>query len=320
MLARMVLLNTLVELAIYGAVAVLVSGDEGWSSGYILLFVLSMAIGVRALIVGISFILSWIYRAQRPRAMCIGLVQTLRLCSAEFRAVLAYFPALLLAERWLGQRVPAQEAAFTGLPVLLIHGLKANGAYWWPMRRYLARRGINNIFTINLEPICGSIQQLAEQVKQRVEQICTLTGAEKVLLVAHSMGGLVSRAYLYQLGGEARVAKLITLGSPHHGTELARLLAATNIRQMRPGNPWLEELNRSESQPAPVPITSIYSYHDNIVVPQDSPALGNAKNVPIAGVGHLEMAFSKPFQERVYEEIVNLNYTCALNLSVHRST
>jgi hypothetical protein len=55
---------------------------------------------------------------------------------------------------------------------------------------------------------------------------------------------------------------------------------------MRPGNTWLAELNRNESKPSAVPITSIWSRHDSLVAPQASGELACAKNVAVVGVGH----------------------------------
>jgi triacylglycerol esterase/lipase EstA (alpha/beta hydrolase family) len=89
-----------------------------------------------------------------------------------------------------------------------------------------------------------------------------------VILVGHSMGGLVARAYL-QRHGESRVAGLVTLGTPHQGSRLAHIGYGENARQMRPGSPWLQAL----ASPAPVVDTVvIYSPHDNFVMPQSQTA------------------------------------------------
>lgn len=69
---------------------------------------------------------------------------------------------------------------------------------------------------------------------------------------------------------------------------------------MRVGAPWLDELNRT---PSPAPITNIWSRHDNIVAPQDSCTLHGAKNIALAGVGHLEMAIAPSVRELIVEEI-----------------
>ena len=102
------------------------------------------------------------------------------------------------------------------------------------------------------------------------------------------MGGVASRAYLRR-HGIAKVARLVTLGSPHRGTRLARLGLGPNARQMRLGSDWLNALKA----PLPAASVSIYSLHDNYVYPQQAcSTLDGAANMAIGGVGHLGMALS----------------------------
>jgi pimeloyl-ACP methyl ester carboxylesterase len=115
------------------------------------------------------------------------------------------------------------------------------------------------------------------------------------------MGGLVSRAYLRRHGA-ARVAKLVTLGSPHHGSRLAVLGLGENGRQMIPGSAWLAGLNAPGAVPLPETV-SLYSCQDNYVMPQDSSVLDGARVVPLAGIGHLEMAFSPEIERRLLAEL-----------------
>lgn len=60
-------------------------------------------------------------------------------------------------------------------------------------------------------------------VKKAIERVMQLTGKNKVILVGHSMGGLASRQYLqnisyWQPDNAHHVAKLLTLGTPHGGS------------------------------------------------------------------------------------------------------
>ncbi len=64
------------------------------------------------------------------------------------------------------------------------------------------------------------------------------------------------------------VTKLITRASSHHGSELARLDIGANGQQLRPLNRLLTALNQREREPSPVPIASIYGWHDNLVLRQ----------------------------------------------------
>ncbi len=60
-------------------------------------------------------------------------------------------------------------------------------------------------------------ESYAVRLKEVVDNVLVSTGAKKVILVAHSMGGLVCRAYIKWLGGDKTVFKILTIGSPNHG-------------------------------------------------------------------------------------------------------
>jgi triacylglycerol esterase/lipase EstA (alpha/beta hydrolase family) len=136
-----------------------------------------------------------------------------------------------------------------------------------------------------------------------VEDICTQTGSKKIMLVTHSMGGLVARAYLHKLDGAERVSGLITLGAPHHGSALAAFPIGENIKQIQLNDPWLAALNTSESHTAPVPITSVYTAHDNLISPQASSRLVYAENIRLTGIGHTQLLFSEKVAKLVSEFI-----------------
>jgi pimeloyl-ACP methyl ester carboxylesterase len=136
--------------------------------------------------------------------------------------------------------------------------------------------------------VYADIDSYSEGIARRIDEVLAATGAPQVILVGHSMGGLASRGYLRR-HGIAKVARLITLGSPHKGTRLAGLGLGPNARQMRIGSTWLTALQA----PLPPASVSIYSCHDNYVFPQQAcSTLDGATNVAIGGVGHLGMAFS----------------------------
>ena len=168
-----------------------------------------------------------------------------------------------------------------------------------PLRRYLGEHGVS-AYSHNLEPVYADIDSYADGLAQRIEDICAATGADKLIILAHSMGGLAARACLRKRGAR-RVAKLITLGTPHHGTVLARLGAGENGRQMVPGNAWLEQLNGTALG---VSAVSVFSHQDNIVSPQDSAVLAGAKIVPLSGMGHVSMPFSRRIREIALQEIL----------------
>lgn len=150
-----------------------------------------------------------------------------------------------------------------------------------------------------------------------MEQILAETGADKVIIVAHSMGGLVARQYIQSVRNHQKVAKLIAVGTPHSGTLAAveggsrifRLFNYVGLNQMAPGSSFLSDLMEQEDAENPVPITNIFSYADEIVVPQESCVLRvkHAKTVSCIGVAHMSVVFSPLVNKIVLDECTNLS-------------
>lgn len=296
MLSRMLLIAWAVELALYALLIGL--GIISLLSAVLIYF------GLRAVVIGYMFYITERHRSPRPPEAQLGLLGWARLLLAEYLALVLLYGVLQPFERWLTR--PGAHDVAGGIPVLFIHGYFCNGGAFALMRRYLARHGFTNTSMITCEPVYGDIDDYAGQVHARIEEICAATGAAQVVLVGHSMGGLTARRYV-QLHGPARVAKIITLGTPHHGAIHSHGGRGRNARQMRLDSRWLERLNADETGPAPVPIASVFSYHDNIVAPQESARLGHAATVALHGVGHLEMVFSPRVLKRVLEEIQSVS-------------
>jgi triacylglycerol lipase len=205
---------------------------------------------------------------------------------AEYAAFLVNFVLISPFERWwmgADRLGPSGERP----PILLVHGYGCSRGAWWWQRRRLETAGWL-VATINLEPIYTSIDNYIDPLAQRVDAVLAETGAAQLILVGHSMGGLVARAYLARYGAN-RVLRLITLGTPHGGSQLARIGIGQNSRQMEPGSAWLQRLS---AQAPPPETVVIYSPHDNYVMPQANLQLAGATLRPINGLGHLAMLFS----------------------------
>ncbi len=141
------------------------------------------------------------------------------------------------------------------------------------------------MYTLSYGPPLASVEAFADQVAVKVDAILRATGASRVAIVGHSMGGVVARAYLRRYGG-TKIASVVTLGAPHHGSVHAWLFPGVCLRQLRPGNPWLAGLNESEGTPSPARIVSLWSWHDSMVAPQTSSRLAGAENIELVGIGH----------------------------------
>jgi triacylglycerol esterase/lipase EstA (alpha/beta hydrolase family) len=204
----------------------------------------------------------------------------------------------MICYRWLLADPPA---ACAGLPVLLLHGVMCNAGVWHPLKRHLAARGIGPVYALSYGPPFASIESFAEQVAARIDAIIAATGARRVVIVAHSMGGLVARAYLRQWGG-AKVSRVVTIGTPHRGSMLARFFPGRSIAEMRPGSAWLAGLGAVDARAGP-PVVSVWSWHDSMVAPQTSSALEDAENVALVGIGHNALLGDPEVFRRVVAEI-----------------
>lgn len=297
MLAFVVLCALLVEALLYGAIGVALADRYAWPAWTGAIFVAAGIALSRLALVLYQFAMARPYAASPAP----GAMQWLRIVLAEWRAMVVLYTLLQPLEAFINRR--DARASARGVPVVLVHGLACNGAVWSRFKRALARRGLGACYTLNLEPVAGDIDGYAKQLVARVESVCARRGVDKVMLVGHSMGGLVARAYLQKLGGARRVLGLVTLGTPHHGSALASEGRMPNVTQMAIGNPWLTDLNRSEREPAPATIVSIYSLHDNLVKPQRSSRLAHAENIEMNGIGHLSLLYSDVVVDRVAQAI-----------------
>jgi triacylglycerol esterase/lipase EstA (alpha/beta hydrolase family) len=254
---------------------------------------------IRVMVLAILFLLAWWLRAPRQPAARLGLAATFRLMFDEICSTFgAFFYLHPVAE--LFNRDPPTGAA--GVPVLFVHGFLSNAGFWHPIRKHLSRAGQNNSFAVTLGPPLASLDDLAARLSEHVGRIHARAG-RPLVLVAHSMGGLVARAYLERPNAHEKVRRLVTLGSPHHGTGAASFMVGTNIRQMRPGSAWLRQYRERMAAGHPVPVLSVYSYHDNIVMPQDSSVLPHARNTALPGLGHMAMAYDGRIRELLVREL-----------------
>ena len=289
MIARLLRLMLAAELLLYAGVTAYAGSELGWSEGQSLAAMLALVLGTRAGVIGVTFVYAWIYRSPRSAAQRIAPLAALRMMAEEYLAFVALFTVIQPFERWFMAVERLRRLGRGEVPVLLVHGYGCNRGAWWRLRRRLEGAG-RCVATVDLEPIYGSIDDYVEPLRRRIESVCSETGARQVILVSHSMGGLACRSYLAR-HGTARVAKLVTLGTPHRGSEIARIGRGRNARQMEPGSPWLAALGE-KGLPAGLTAVSIYSVHDNFVMPQDSQHLEGADNQVIVGLGHLALLFS----------------------------
>jgi triacylglycerol esterase/lipase EstA (alpha/beta hydrolase family) len=255
--------------------------------------------GIVAVFVAAYFALAWIWRADRPADARIGWRRTVQLVIGEYGAILLA-PWRMVFYRQLVPDALPQPATERPLPVLLVHGVLCNAGVWSWMARRLREAGIGPVHALSYGPPLASIYRFAGQMHAEVERICALHGVPQVVVVAHSMGGLVALAYVRRFGTH-RVRRLVTIGTPWQGSHHANWFPGMALRQLRPGNAWLRALDPRAPGDGPA-VVSVWSWHDSMVTPQTSSILPGATNVALVGIAHNALLASPQVLARVIRE------------------
>ena len=269
---------------------------RGWNLAAIVAFLAAVSLGIRLLIVCTSCLVAHANRSPRDPAQRIGFTGGARLVVHEWHSMLLdnfwWLPFEAIAVR------ADPPAGGPLVPVLMVHGYLSNRGLLRPLIGALDRSGAR-VHTLNFRGLFGSIEPLIGQLEAEVQRLVAASGHPQVVLVCHSMGGLVTRAWLMRHGAQ-RVARLVTIASPHHGTALANLGLGANATQMRRGSEFLRALEAAEGGEGPAcPTTSIYSVHDNLVAPQETSRLPRATNVALHGWGHVGIVAAPPLHAAV---------------------
>ena len=247
------------------------------------------------------FALAWNFRAVRPADKRIAVAATIRLFLDELRAIGRSGPRMALYRYLMPDPAPAPA----GAPVLLLHGVLCNAGAMAGLRDDLVARNLGPVYALSYGPPLASIDEFADQVAAKIDAILEATGAARVAIVGHSMGGLVARTYLRRHGAQ-KVSLVMTLGAPHHGSVHACLFPGLSLAQLRPGNAWLADLNRAEGAPAGVRLVSLWSWHDSMVAPQTSSRLTGAENIELSGIGHNALLGDRRVFALVAEELTRV--------------
>ena len=280
------MLSLALELAAYAALGAWLHAAFGWPFAALVPAAIVAAFGARFALVCFTSTFGWIAGRPRPPGHRIGVAGVPMYLLREYRSLVAdnlfYLP-------WgFATRPDPPAVASARPPILLVHGYFSNRGYFRYLARWLDGQGYGPVFARNFPVVLSTIEDFADQLHVEIERIAAACHQERVILVCHSMGGLAAREYL-RSHGNARLAKLVTIASPHHGSVLATFGIGANARQMCRGCDFLARLEAFEAAgSARVDAVSVYSLHDNLVAPQETSHLPWARrNVTLSGLGHL---------------------------------
>lgn len=142
------------------------------------------------------------------------------------------------------------------------------------MHRTLERRGLGpiEIFAYNSTGLI--------RIEALADQLASFCGAEPVRIVAHSMGGIVTRMAKKRCP-DLDLRKVAFLCVPHAGSLMAGLLPFPGVRQLLPDSPTLKEL---QEDPWEIPTMSVWVPGDLIVIPGGSARFPSSQKEVCCGI------------------------------------
>ncbi|WP_319472173.1 alpha/beta fold hydrolase [uncultured Pseudodesulfovibrio sp.] len=228
------------------------------------------------------------------RRQCGGLLYP------TFRSfVTAMWAEMMLIPLFIAHLFRKKGVRESGPPVVMVHGLYHNASAWVIMKRRLAKAGFFNLHTYQYNSFTKDFTNAATGLSAKLDELVAEYPHEKIILIGHSLGGMVCRRVAGYGRYRHRIGGLVTLGTPHHGATLARFGGNRMARELIPGRAIPQAV---EDMPDPdCPRLAIYSLIDDFVfpLPMLQPARDGWREQVCSPMGHVWMLCSREVAEMV---------------------
>lgn len=186
-----------------------------------------------------------------------------------------------------------------GVPVVFVHGLYHNTAAWIFFRIFLARAGHKNVYFYGYNSFTKPFAPAVDGLVEFLDRVLAENPGQRAVLIGHSLGGLVSRRAAADPRFQGQIAALVTLGSPHHGSELAALGVGPMARSLFPGREIEQTLEQTPD--ITVPRLAVYTLLDDYVFPFKGLRIGREgwQEQVCAPMSHVHMLYSQDVSWRV---------------------
>lgn len=262
-------------------------------TGSFLLAVLIHLLARFFVIVLLTSFSAWVSGAKR-----LSWQEYLHLWFSETWAFTLFFSFIQLWPRMCFER----NGKIADAHVILVHGFFCNAGMWFFLQRMFEREGLSTS-VVEMPRLFGSLNELSALISDEVHRIHQLAPQTRVTVVAFSMSGLAARLAL--VCEQTPDFQLITVNTPHKGTQLALLaawLGSVNGRQMVPGSDFIRDLERSEAQVGET-YQSFWSSHDTIIVPAKSAQSGSSTTCYGAN-GHIYAAIDRNLHQSLLHHLL----------------
>mgnify|MGYP003586065037 FL=1 len=192
------------------------------------------------------------------------------------------------------------------MDIILVHGFGDSGRRFAPLQRRLTAAG-HRCYCPTLKPADArhGITDLAQKLAAYIE--AQLPGSTPFAVVGFSMGCLIARSYLQQLGGAQRACALFAISGPHQGSWLAYGYPGQGCREMRRGSAFLQQLAQSVDALGPLPLFAYRTPFDLMVLPSRSAHWPQAHNRVVPSLLHRGMVSSRVVAEDILSQLARLD-------------
>ncbi len=182
-------------------------------------------------------------------------------------------------------------------PVIVVHGYAMGRANFLPLAARLSRAGLGPVLGFEYWTL-GKTASAARRLAAYVERVRARTGAAQVDLIGHSMGGVVGRYFVTLGGGDKVVANLITIGSPHLGTDVSAVGLGRPAKELVKGSSLMQRL--AVAPPPSTKLTVIWSSADALVPGAGEARVKGVDEIIYDDLGHMSLLASK----RVADDVI----------------
>lgn len=206
------------------------------------------------------------------------------------------FLAKYADELVLGELEPGPTPLETPRVVLLITGVTIPAAWFEPVKARLERDGFIPVVYEPPDLLSGDLFMNSERLADVVEQVRAEHGVDRIDILAECTGGVIARHYIQSLGGDKKIAHMVTFVSPEHGLPVApiayRIVHWPALRDLTPNSPFMHAVNDAPL-PASVKFTSIYSCTDEYIQPYSTSAIPGGTNIGLCKgfTGHFQTMY-----------------------------
>ncbi len=193
-------------------------------------------------------------------------------------------------------------------PILFVHGLGGHRSNFAPMRLWFRLHGRGRTYAVGFKPEL-SLDAMADQLRAAIGEVLRTNGLPvdaQVDVVAHSMGGIIARLALEDVATARQVAHIVTLGTPHAGTQAARFARTPHIRDLRPDSEIMLRLAAQLPWPGPPELpqlTSLWSHSDLLLLPASTAQVVGAENVEMPAFTHYSYLLDVISARKVYASL-----------------